>query len=84
MNYEAQAVSDYLVMDGREFKGTDQMGKLCRELKQGTLHVYRDGKISMTVDIAKRAEKSLSENDKNGLRYVKYTPFPDKLFNPPN
>jgi hypothetical protein len=56
------------------YKGNDQVGKLCRELKTGTLHIYRTGKVAMTIDVEKRALKSLTEND-SGLRYGKYTPF---------
>ena len=66
--------SDKLFCNNVEYKGTDMVGKLCRVLKTGKLTIYRDGKPSMFVDIAKRAEKSLTENNK-GLRMVKYTPF---------
>lgn len=74
-NHTATIEGDILVCGGREYRGTDQVGKLCRELKEGILLVYRDSKLSMTINVESRAEKSLSENDKNGLRYVKYQPF---------
>lgn len=74
--YTATIEGDSLVCGDIQYRGTDQVGKLCRELKQGALHVYRDSKISMTVDVFKRAALTLSENDKSGLRYVKYKPFP--------
>lgn len=66
--------SDELHCNGLLYKGTDQVGKLCRVLKTGSLSIFRTGKVVMTVDVEKRALKSLTENDK-GFRLVKYTPF---------
>jgi len=66
--------SDKLFHNTIEYKGTDAVGKLCRVLKDGTLHIYRNGKVCMTVNVSERAKKSLSEND-TGIRYVKYVPF---------
>ncbi len=66
--------SDELWHNDVLYKGTDQVGKLCRVLKTGRLSIFRTGKVVMIVDVAKRAEKSLTENDK-GLGYIKYTPF---------
>ena len=72
--------SDELWHNNVLYKGTDQLGKLCRVLKDGNLSIYRTGKVVMTVDVAKRAEKSLHEND-TGLGYVKYRPFDATRFN---
>jgi antirestriction protein ArdC len=66
--------SDELHHNGVCYKGTDQVGKLCRVLKTGKLSIFRTGKVVMTVDVEKRAEQSLTENDKR-LGYTKYTPF---------
>lgn len=79
MEHNAEFVGQDLVHNGLPYRGNDKVGKLYRELKEGTLHVYRDGKIAMSGDIAKRALLSLGENDKNGLRYGKYSPFPENL-----
>ncbi len=77
--HRADIIGDKLLHEGRTYAGTDQVGKLCRELKQGTLHLYRDGRITMSGDVSKRAELSLTDNDKN-LRYVKYKEFPKDAF----
>lgn len=66
--------SNELHHNGVCYKGTDQVGKLCRVLKTGRLSIFRTGKVVMIVDVEKRALKSLHENDK-GLGYHKYTPF---------
>ncbi len=66
--------SDELWHNDVLYKGTDQVGKLCRVLKEGRLSIFRIGKVVMTIDVAKRAEKSLTENDR-GMKMVKYVPF---------
>jgi len=66
--------SDELWCNNVCYKGTDMVGKLCRVLKEGNLSVYRSGKVVMTFDVAKRALKSMNENDKR-LGYVNYAPF---------
>ena len=47
--------------------------------KTGKLTIFRNGRPSMIVDVAKRAEKSLSENDKT-FGMVKYRPFDAERF----
>lgn len=79
MEHRADISGDLLLHDGEIFKGTDQVGKLCRKLKEGILRVYRAENLAMTVNVESRAEKSLSETDKGGLRYGKYAPFPEFL-----
>lgn len=71
--------SNELWHNGKLYSGTDQVGKLCRELKTGNLDIFRNGKVVMKVNVEKRAEKSLTEND-NGLGYVKYRPFDRTVF----
>lgn len=66
--------SSELHHNGVCYKGTDQVGKLCRVLQNGKLSIFRTGKVVMTVDVEKRAEQSLTENDKR-FGYTKYTPF---------
>lgn len=66
--------SDELYHNGVCYKGTDQVGKLCRVLQNGKLSIFRTGKVVITVDVEKRAEQSLTENDKR-LSYTKYKPF---------
>lgn len=66
--------SDQLIHDDVIYTGTDQLGKLCRVLKHGTLTVYRGEKPCLIVDVEKRALKALTENDK-GFRLGKYEPF---------
>jgi hypothetical protein len=56
------------------------VGRLCRELKTGTLKIYRGDMLCMTIDIAERAEKSLGELDRGGLRFGKYQPFDKSVF----
>lgn len=72
--------SDKLFCNNVEYKGTDAVGKLCRVLKTGKLTIFRNCKAAMIVDVAKRADKSLNENDKL-VRMVKYTPFDGTRFN---
>lgn len=67
-------VEDDLVHDDKIYRGTDQVGKLCRDLEYGYLAIYRNGKLAATVDVEKRMEKTLVENDKQ-LGYKKYRPF---------
>ena len=71
-----------LLWNGTEFKGNDQLGKLCRAIdKQGVLHVYREQRIAYIVnDIKVRAEKSLMEDKKRGFKLVKYQPFEKEVF----
>lgn len=71
--------SEKLFCNNVEYKGTDMVGKLCRVLKTGKLTIFRNGRPSMIVDVAKRAEKSLSENDKT-FGMVKYRPFDAERF----
>jgi len=71
-------VIEKITHDGTEYTGTDKVGKLCRELGAGTLEIYRDDMLCMTVDVEQRALKSLSENDR-GFSLGKYKPFPDTL-----
>lgn len=71
--------SDKLFCNNVEYTGADAVEKLCRVLKTGKLTIFRNGRVSMTVNVAKRAEKSLTENDK-GLRYIKYRPFDAERF----
>lgn len=66
--------SDKLFCNNVEYKGTDAVGKLCRVLKTGNLTIFRNGRVSRTVNVEKRALKSLHDNDM-GLGYHKYTPF---------
>jgi len=74
--HKAEFKGQSLVHGDVVYKGCDQVGRLCRVLKQGTLDIYRDSKIAGTVkDVSKRAEMQLSENDR-GFRYVKYKPNP--------
>ena len=69
-----------LTHNGISYTGTDQVGKLCRVLKEGVLEIYRDGRLSMTIhNVQKRSEKSLTENG-TGLQYIKYNPFPVHVF----
>jgi hypothetical protein len=75
----AEFIRDTTVCNGAVFKGTDQVGRLCRELKAGTLQIYRSDMLCMTLDIAERAEKSLGESDR-GLRFSKYQPFDRSVF----
>ena len=63
--------------EGTVYRGNDALGKLCRALDcDGTLDlVWPCGKKSGTVNIRKRAEKSLVDNNKT-LRMTKYVPNP--------
>lgn len=80
-DYKAEFIgSDSIVHMGVKYTGIDALGKLCRKLERGTLHVYRCNKKSMTVDVEKRAQLSLRENDKRGLYYGKYVPFDKGIF----
>lgn len=60
--------------EGREFMGTDAVGKLCRELGTGTLEIYRKGMLCMTVNVEKRKGKVLTEKSGSGLKFAKYDP----------
>ena len=67
---------EVLVCNGKHYTGIDQLGKLCRDLKTGTLTVYRGDTPAYSVrNVAARAEKSLTENKHTGLRLVKYVEF---------
>lgn len=68
-------IVDGVVFDGREYTGADAVGKLCRELKAGTLEIYRGDLLCMTFDIEKRAKRSLTESPSCGLRYADYKAF---------
>lgn len=57
------------------YTGTDQLGKLCRKLKTGTLEIYRNDKLSLTVNVEQRAALALSESKTTGLRLSKYRKF---------
>lgn len=73
--------SDELWHNDVLYKGTDQVGRLCRLLKTGELSIYRTGRVVMTVDVEKRADLSLNENDRR-LGYTKYAPFNLLVFSP--
>jgi hypothetical protein len=77
MDYEANILNyDSYVRGGTVYRGTDAVGKMCRELGEGILRVYSTTGIAFVVpDIAARARLSLTEGDK-GLKYVKYRPNP--------
>lgn len=60
--------------DGKEYMGTDAVGKLCRVLGQGTLEIYRGDMLCMTVNVEKRKEKILEELKHSGFRMIKYRP----------
>lgn len=67
---------EILVHNGKHYTGTDQLGKLCRDLKTGSLTVYRGTTPAYTVkNVAARADKSLTENKHTGFRLVKYMEF---------
>ena len=80
MTVKVQFVKDYVVYNDKEYKGTDGMGKLCRELVMlgygdERLEAYRGDMLCLTISkIGNRAEKSLQESDK-GLRFGKHRPF---------
>lgn len=76
-----EAVEDYLVFEGTEYRQTDGMGLICRVLKERdlsikTLEVYRGDMLCLTVDVHKRAERILTERDKGGLAYDKFVERP--------
>lgn len=80
MNYKATCEGDYYIFDNEKFTHTDSVGRICRKIIEtdpyaGTLEVYRDGKLSLTVNIAKRAKLSLRENDKSGFSIAEYQQF---------
>lgn len=71
LNYES-----YVVYNGKEYLGTDCIGKLCRELDEGELHLYREGKyVGRVRDVVARGQLVLRETDKSGFRTEKYKPF---------
>jgi len=80
MNHKADILNNNTILcAGATYSGTDAIGKACRALGNGILNVYRGDDLSLTVNVEKRALKSLSENDKGGLRYGKYSPMPESM-----
>jgi hypothetical protein len=81
MTVKVQFVKDYIVYNGKDYKGIDALGKLCRELVtigygNEPLEAYRAEKLCITIsNIAERAGQILQENDR-GLYYRKYRPRP--------
>lgn len=78
IHYEANIDGEDYTHGGVTYSGKDALGRLCRKLETGTLLVYRDGKLSMTVDISGRAKQSMTDNDLT-LGLKPYQPFPDSL-----
>lgn len=80
MTVRIQFVKDYAVYSGREYRGVDGVGRLCRELVacghgDECLEAYRGGMLCLTIpNIRDRAEESLQEN-KRGLHYRRYRPY---------
>jgi len=77
--YKAEFVGDSTLFNGKPYKGTDQIGRLCRELQTGTLECYRGEMLCMTFDVAERKELRLYENQ-NGMGFLKYVPFDRSVF----
>ena len=69
-----------LVHDGEAYRGTDQIGKLCRKLQTGTLEIYRGDMLCLTVDVEKRKGTTLSENKVTGFRSSRYVEFDATVF----
>jgi len=62
--------------NGENFFGVDAVGKLCRKLEEGTLHVFTPGgTLSIIADIARRKKLTLRDTDKTGLHYTKWEPY---------
>lgn len=72
--------NDFYEHDGKKYIGTDALGHLCRELVSGRLECYRGDMLCLTVDVAKRAARSLFYADKRGYGYRKYVPFDASCF----
>ena len=58
---------DDVLHNGNRYTGTNAIGNLCRELNNGTLNIYRDGVLCMVIDVEKRKQYDLSEEDKKGF-----------------
>lgn len=67
--------SHAVVYEGKEYKGGDFVGRLCRELKTGTLEIYRGDMLCLTVNVEERAKVSLTDSDTRGLGMAEYRPF---------
>ncbi len=64
---------DKIEYKGTTYTGTDCVGKLCRDIGEGMVTIYRDGKPILMVDAAKRAKKTLLETNKQGFRWIQYS-----------
>lgn len=62
--------------EGILYRGKDPLGKLCRSIDhEGKMRIeWPCGKLSGYVNVSKRREKSLYDND-NGFKYSKFRPF---------
>lgn len=80
MTVKVQFVKNYVVFHDKEYKGTDGLGKLCRDLVflgygDEDLECYRGEMPCLKIpEISLRAEKSLRENDR-GLQYRQHQAF---------
>ena len=62
------------------YTGVDQVGKLCRDLRSGTLKIYRGEMLCLTVDVKKRAGRSLRDDKKIGLVNTLFREFDKSKF----
>lgn len=85
MKHIAMIDGDKLVCNGATYSGTDQVGHLCRALGYGSLEIYRDNVLSITItNVVKRGRFSLSEQVGAGLRYLPFRVFPVHVRRPKN